>query len=668
MHDLFDLSDAVIRDLPHVRVRRVAPEDGWRCTYRKNFKADGLAGADYWLGRENQFLLDFAADRMPHVQELSELKRVVDGIHTPLVSLLATSDAGLTVEDWLRLRPRYANGIVHAHPFTHAGLFLLLLRACLQALRAVHAAGIVHCDVKQDNICLPYQPYPFRPAPGRTVWLDFEHLRLIDFAFSVTPKRPLQQPLPILPTAPYQSNLLKAALAQDRGGRQRLAAQSLDWRADLYSLGYMAERIVEAGLMSPAGGGGRAAYDGAQRLAQRLLAFDRAKPPKNGKLPHDGLIAEIDALLGKLGDLQAYRRFEVDAAGVDGGVAAADPTPHTPVAEAWTATPVAEPVAGPPRKTPVMDKPMRIGLLAMLAALLAWGGFFWLRQQDAPVPTAAEAEPTAAELARQKAEAQRQADAARQQAEQRKKEEARLAAEAEARLQAQRAREAAEANSGIEMVSIPAGEFWMGSDDSNTEAGPRHLVKVQAFKLSKTEITQGQWKAVMGSNPSFFSDCGDDCPVERVNIDDVQKFIHRLNVRLGKAYRLPTEAEWEYACRAGEGFHYCGGNNPDIVAWHADNSGYKIHPVRQKQANAWGLYDMSGNILEWTCSAYTEHYDSSEKICEDDAGFRRVVRGGSSSHSPVYVSSVFRNWVNVASQDKYLGFRLAQGRSPRRAQ
>jgi formylglycine-generating enzyme required for sulfatase activity len=216
---------------------------------------------------------------------------------------------------------------------------------------------------------------------------------------------------------------------------------------------------------------------------------------------------------------------------------------------------------------------------------------------------------------------------------------------------------------GLEMVPIPAGEFLMGSDSSDKQTPndetPRHTVKVPAFKISKTEITQGQWKAVKGSNPSYFKDCGDDCPVEQVSFDEAQAFIEKLNTLTGKSYRLPKEAEWEYACRAGGDFKYCGGNNLDAVAWHGENSGSKTHPVGGKQPNAFGLYDMSGNVWEWTCSAYKDRYgDGSESTCAT-AG-RRVIRGGSWYNVPGYLRSAYRYRYDPGYRYYFLGFRLAQ--------
>ncbi len=207
------------------------------------------------------------------------------------------------------------------------------------------------------------------------------------------------------------------------------------------------------------------------------------------------------------------------------------------------------------------------------------------------------------------------------------------------------------------MLAIPAGGFMMGSGVNDEQ--PRHLVQVKAFKLGQYEVTQAQWQAVMGGNPSNFSKCGGGCPVENVSFNDVQAYIEKLNRQTGKRYRLPTEAEWEYACRAGGTQRYCGADDPDAVVWHSGNSGHTTHPVGQKQKNAFGLYDMGGNVSEWTCSAYTEGYDGSEKTCANDAG-RRAVRGGSWYSEPQYARSAFRYGDYPMYRGGNFGFRLAQ--------
>ena len=149
-----------------------------------------------------------------------------------------------------------------------------------------------------------------------------------------------------------------------------------------------------------------------------------------------------------------------------------------------------------------------------------------------------------------------------------------------------------------------------------------------------TEVTQGQWKTVMGSNPSTFSACGSNCPVEQVSWDNCQEFIQRLNQKEGTSkYRLPTEAEWEYACRAGTTGPYAG--DLDSMGWYDGNSGRRTHLVGQKKPNAWGLYDMHGNVWEWCSDWYGE--DTSGSITDPEgpsSGPSRVLRGGSWNCEP----------------------------------
>ena len=161
-----------------------------------------------------------------------------------------------------------------------------------------------------------------------------------------------------------------------------------------------------------------------------------------------------------------------------------------------------------------------------------------------------------------------------------------------------------------EMVVIPGGSFEMGSNNWRTTQ-PVHRVSVVGFLLGKTEVTQGQWKAVMGNNPSRFTECGDACPVEKIGWDDALEFVRRLSEKTGKQYRLPTEAEWEYAAKAGSGTKYGFGDDESLLnenAWFSSNSNKKTHPVAQKKSNAFGLYDMYGNVEEWTQDCWHENY------------------------------------------------------------
>jgi formylglycine-generating enzyme required for sulfatase activity len=189
---------------------------------------------------------------------------------------------------------------------------------------------------------------------------------------------------------------------------------------------------------------------------------------------------------------------------------------------------------------------------------------------------------------------------------------------------------------GMEFVLIPSGSFTMGADKNyekaDDEETPQHRVSIsKPFNLGKYEVTQAQWAAVMGNYPSAFK--GRDNPVEQVSWDDAQAFIKRLNQQEGHSrYRLPTEAEWEYAARAGTTGAYSFGDDEDslgLYAWYKDNSSTKTHPVGQKQPNSWGLYDMHGNVWEWVQDWYGKY--SANSVTDPrgpSSGTDRVQRGG----------------------------------------
>jgi formylglycine-generating enzyme required for sulfatase activity len=214
-----------------------------------------------------------------------------------------------------------------------------------------------------------------------------------------------------------------------------------------------------------------------------------------------------------------------------------------------------------------------------------------------------------------------------------------------------------------EMVVIPAGKFEMGGNQYDGEK-PVHTVRIgKAFAIGKTEVTQGQWRAVMGKNLSRFSSCGDSCPAELVSWASAKEFVQKLSAKTGKTYRLPTEAEWEYACRAGGDHSYCGSENIDSVARYESNSDGKTRPVAGKQANAWGVYDMSGNVWEWTEDCWNGSYNGAPS---DGSAWTsgdcelHVIRGGSYDHVPQYARSAFRSSINSRVGHQDLGFRLAR--------
>ena len=218
-----------------------------------------------------------------------------------------------------------------------------------------------------------------------------------------------------------------------------------------------------------------------------------------------------------------------------------------------------------------------------------------------------------------------------------------------------------------EMLVIPDGSFQMGSNQGDSDEKPVHTVQIASFALAKTEVTQGQWRAIMGNNPSRFDGCGDNCPVEKVNWNDAQDYVRKLSEKTGQKYRLPSEAEWEYACRAGGQHQYCGSDSVDSVAWYDGNSGGKTHAVGQKQANAWGLYDMSGNVWEWAEDCGNNTYggapiDGSAWI-GGDCG-KRVVRGGSWNYDPAYSRAADRGGAGTAYRYYDSGFRPARIISP----
>jgi formylglycine-generating enzyme required for sulfatase activity len=216
----------------------------------------------------------------------------------------------------------------------------------------------------------------------------------------------------------------------------------------------------------------------------------------------------------------------------------------------------------------------------------------------------------------------------------------------------------------LEMVLIPAGSFSMGA----AFAGPVHKVNItKPFYLGKYLLTQEQWEAVMGGNPSYFN--GPKNPVEEVSWDDLQEFLGKLNGKFGAGaakFQLPTEAQWEYACRAGSTTMYCHGDEESRLgeyAWYNANSGGRTHPVGEKKPNAWGLYDMHGNVWEWCADWYDGRYYAhgpADDPTGPAAGSVRVFRGGGWCDPARYCRSADRGYDVPGFRLDRLGFRVAR--------
>jgi formylglycine-generating enzyme required for sulfatase activity len=214
----------------------------------------------------------------------------------------------------------------------------------------------------------------------------------------------------------------------------------------------------------------------------------------------------------------------------------------------------------------------------------------------------------------------------------------------------------------MEFVLIPAGTFMMGRQDSESDERPVHQVTIsKAFYLGKYEVTQAQWQAIMGDNPSLFQHDPQN-PVEQIDWKDVQEFIRRLNAKEGgNVYRLPTEAEWEYAARAGSTTVYSFGDDPQRLgdyAWYSANAHRRTHPVGKLRPNPWGLYDIHGNVWEWVQDWYGPY--SAEPVTDPrgpESGSHRSRRGCAWNNAAQYCHTTNRYSV-VGFRDDFLGLRL----------
>lgn len=238
---------------------------------------------------------------------------------------------------------------------------------------------------------------------------------------------------------------------------------------------------------------------------------------------------------------------------------------------------------------------------------------------------------------------------------------------------------------GLTMVAIPAGSFTMGEASVADQTGqfnrayPAHVVTVPAFQIARTEVTVGQYRRFLAAGGpeglgqldeadfGKYNSSGDDAPVVNLSVKNVRAFIAWLNGVEGGGYRLPTEAEWEYACRAGGSDVFCGGNEVDAVGWHGGNSGNRTHPVARKKPNAFGLHDMSGNAQEWVEDCWHSDYegapaDGTARGADDHRCDFLVVRGGSWAAAEGSSRATFREGKSQRFRHPETGIRLARTR------
>lgn len=403
---MFSRHDGNVRNEKHVEVDRITEtgSDGVPVTiYRKNFK---LAGWQVWSDRESSFINKFNADKLKHVVRLYQYKTTPAGTF----SVVDTHDAGLTIFEWMQVAPRYADGSGFNHPFRRGEDFVRLIHACLVALKEIHDFGVVHCDIKQDNICLPCTPFPYRhDAPLKP---DFAALKLIDFSFSLCKTLPLEQLLSIDPNHPgslYLSPLLRAALNADLRNHKPEQTNKLDYRVDLYGLGYMCKQIMEAGSFfweTPERG--VSGMKLIRELNEELIDLGSGKTFARYLLgsakPHPRLIAKLDEWLKSAKPQEAF--YPINQSGDGAASAKRYIPPHTPITPVLTPAldnqpqhaieKEAEPVTS---KAAVALKSHKVQWLLLFISLLALSAAAYLRFVPRIPPDPGEAQPVAAPAA-----------------------------------------------------------------------------------------------------------------------------------------------------------------------------------------------------------------------------------------------------------------------------
>lgn len=500
---------------------------------------------------------------------------------------------------------------INMHGPLSEGRIRQLLPPLLDALAYVHSQHIWHLDLKPSNIMLR--------ADGTPVIIDFGASKQMDLSGPHSTSIAMAYTQGYAPTEQVEQNLNLIG----------------PW-IDLYALGATLYRLLTGTtppLTSEIQESGAAAFTfpaGISQQMQQLIQW--MMKPSRRERPQS--VGEVQQFLGQTEVTGTVVGAEADATQV-----AESTVSTTNVASPVLSTPSSTPT---PHPTPVKEKTDRKGLyrtiiacaaVALVAALAVW---IWntLSSKDINEPDpdsivgAITTDTSAPSI------------------------------------------ETITVNGvSFNMVKVEGGTFIMGATseqgyDAYDNEKPAHRVTLSTYYIGETEVTQALWTAVMGSNPSLCK--GDALPVERVSWDDCQAFINKLNSLTGRNFRLPTEAEWEYAARGGNksrGYKYSGSNDLGSVAWYEDNSGRKTHAVKTKLPNELGLFDMSGNVWEWCQDYYMGSYSSSAQTNPSgpSSGSFRVYRGGSWYFNATRCRVAYRDCYTPTNAGSYnnLGFRLA---------
>ena len=631
-HNELDLTVAIKEYLPvELAVREGATVQPRSGTDRKDFE-DGLRR----FRDEAQALIDF--DSHPSIVSCREFFRAN-----------GTAYLVMAYEEGQSLAELLASREAEGRPFTESDL-LAVMTPVLEGLERVHAAGVLHRDIKPSNILI-------RRSDGRPVLIDFGAAKQAAAKYTKS-------------QAPYTEGYAALEQVADTG--------KLGPWTDMYGVGAVMWRMVAGGNRP-----WEPPHPVRVELRSHAVVDDTEDPMPPARDLGKGRFASqvlesIDRCLRLRGTerIQGSRELlEALRAGSDQSSSAVSVEACEPSTKPAVAVGMGEKSGSVPTVPEPPNARRWVGWMTLASAavglclaLAAWWSQGskqpWIRDWEA-LDGGIE-DPSFADVAQAYIDQYREVPEAGVWVARAQGLMAKLR-ELEAGGHTRRGMGESWTNSlGMEFMWIPAGRFLMGSpeDEEGRHVGERqHEVRIsEGFWIGKYEVTEGEWESVMGSNPSLLLGCGQRCPVVTVSWFDTEEFIGKLNGRESRMeyrYRLPTEAEWEYAARAGTTGARSGAL--DSIAWFWGNSGWEKHPVGQKRANAWGLRDMLGNVWEWTRDWHGEYPTGSVTDPQGPStGSRRVNRGGSWLNIAINVRSAQRSAASPGDRSRFVGFRLVR--------